>query len=117
MSIESEYRAFLRGKALPNPHKGSNKAAKLYETFHGKTPAKTRTVNLPTPKALVELGRAVAIEYECTKRNGVKPSRAGKKNVFRHEMPKGNILSTDESGTLLIIRGPKLKVKKSGINH
>lgn len=116
MNIDKEYRAFLRGKALPNPSPES-KAERLFKTFHGKNPSKTRKVEISTPKALVELGRAVAIEYECTKRNGVKPSRAGKKNVFRHEMPKGNILSSNENGTLLIIRGPKLSVKKSGINH
>lgn len=103
-------------KPLRNPHK-SSKGAKLYETFHGKTPKTTKTVNLPPIREMVVLGRAVAIEYECEKLNGVKPSRAGKRNIFRHEMPKGNILSTNESGSILIVRGPKLSVKESGINH
>ena len=95
----------------------NKKSEDLYETFHGKKAKTRKTVTIPDIKELVYLGRAVAVEYECTKKNGVKSSRSGKRNVFRHEMPKGNILSTDSTGRILIIRGPKLSIKESGINH
>lgn len=84
-----------------------------YKMFHGKAPRRVDEIDLHVPRRLIRLGRAVAVEYECSKRNG---GGTGKPEIFRHTFGKGTILCMDETKRhQLYIIGDKLKVTEAGI--
>ena len=91
-------------------------AKKTYSDFQGKKSKSVKRVADYRPETLVILGRAVKITYECSKKNGVDPRFAGKKNLFVHELDRDALLYYDPKGRVLLIRSDKLTVKKSGIN-
>jgi hypothetical protein len=88
------------------------RAKSIREAFQGEPSESSRTVRKPAPLVLVELGRAVAIEYESAKRNG---GGDGKKATYRHKFAAGDVLATDQSGKVLYIIGPRLRVNSRGI--
>lgn len=88
---------------------------KKYRKFHGHRPRIRGAVWIDTPEGLVRLGRAVAIEYECSKYNG---GGDGKKAVYRHEFDQGAALYMDEKAARqLYIIGDKIRVTSAGIEH
>lgn len=82
-------------------------AIRTYRRFHKKEPDKITEIDFPTPKTLVCLGRAVAVEYE-SKKKFVGQKR--KTNVFRHEIGKGVMIYTDETGKWLFVSGGRFHV-------
>ena len=86
-----------------------------YFEFHGKQSSKRRTVDFNVPRRLVVLGRARAIEYECSKKHG---GGDGTTAVYRHEFTTPMVLCMDErKGKQLYILGSKLKVTQAGVEH
>lgn len=86
-----------------------------YFEFHGKPPARWRNVDFHLPKRLVVLGKAIAIEYECSKKHG---GGDGTKAIYRHKFETPMVLCMDErKGKQLYILGGKLKVTNSGVEH
>lgn len=91
------------------------KAIADYREFHGKPPRKSSRVNFHNPKRLVRLGRAVAIEYECSKKNG---GGDGRKAIYRHVFETPMALCMDEKkGKQLYILGDDLIVTDRGIEN
>lgn len=67
------------------------------------------------PKELIILGKAMAVEYECSKYNG---GGDGKKAVYRHEFETPCYVCMDRSGKRqLYIVGNRLKVTEAGIEN
>lgn len=90
-------------------------AADRYAEFHGREPRAESGVNFHVPRKLIYLGRAVAIEYECDKRNG---GGDGKKAVYRHEFETPVKVCMDETGRRqLYVIGSRLVVDDEGIKN
>lgn len=86
-----------------------------YRAFHGRGPRRRTKINVHYPEAMIKLGRAVAIEYECDKLNG---GGDGTRAVYRHQFDRGAYLYMDERGRKqLYILGPKIVVTDAGIEH
>lgn len=88
------------------------RAERLRAAFQGEEVDSATPVRKPNPLVLVNLGRAVAIEYESDKLNG---GGDGKKATYRHKFAPGDVLATDQDGKTLYIIGPKLRVNSRGI--
>ena len=89
---------------------------RMFETFHGKPPKNLVEIGWEDPPYLVELGLCEAVEYKTNKINGAPKDRVGKMTQYRHSMlGKGNRLYTNPEGTMLVIRGPNLRVEDRGI--
>lgn len=80
---------------------------KLYKSFHGKEAKEEYTIDLNDFDCLVELGEAIAIEYEAQKHEDKS------KNIYRHEFKKGAKLLSN--GKQLLIYGDRIKVTERGI--
>ena len=89
-----------------------SKAARKYEEFQGFGPDHVSDVEVPVLESLVFLGKAVAVEYECEKKNG---GGDGSNAIYRHEFHQDDILCCDPSGKMLVVIGPKLRVEDRGI--
>lgn len=90
-------------------------AAEKYREFHGKNPRYTETVDFHTPRKLVYLGEAVAIEYRCSKLNG---GGDGRRAVYRHEFETPAKVCMDETGRkCLYIIGNRIVVDDEGIKN
>lgn len=89
---------------------------KKYFDFHGKNTRKRRDINFHVPKkGLVKLGKATAIEYECSKIHG---GGDGKRAVYRHEFETPVYVYADERmKKQLYIIGERLRVTDAGIEH
>lgn len=88
-------------------------AIEKYRQFHGKEPRRVTAKRFHVPEELVYLGRAVAIEYECSKNNG---GGDGTKAVYRHRFETHAILCMDSKAKgQLYILGSKLAVNSRGI--
>lgn len=86
-----------------------------YEQFHGRRLKRVRKRSLHYPEKLVVLGRAVAVEYECSKYNG---GGDGTRATYRHEFDTPALLCMDERGKKqLYILGPKIRVTQAGIEN
>lgn len=86
-----------------------------YRQFHGKEPKSTQKIRAYPSKRLVVLGKAVAIEYRCSKRNG---GGDGRSAVYRHEFETPVELCMDESGRrFLYLIGDHLTVDDEGIKN
>jgi len=86
-----------------------------YRQFHGREPRTQQRVRVFPSRKLVVLGRAVAIEYRCNKRNG---GGDGRSAVYRHEFETPVDVCMDESGRhLLYLVGDHLKVDDEGIKN
>jgi hypothetical protein len=86
-----------------------------YREFHGKEPRTVQKIRAFPSKRLVVLGRAVAVEYRCSKRNG---GGDGRSAVYRHEFETPVDLCMDESGKrFLYLIGDHLIVDDEGIKH
>ena len=86
-----------------------------YERFHGKRPRTKKDFNFHCPRELVVIGKAIAIEYECSKVNG---GGDGAKHVYRHEFETPAIVCMDETTKKqLYIIGKKVTVTSKGIEH
>jgi hypothetical protein len=91
------------------------KAIEKYEMFHGKRAKVVKQVNLKTPKQLILLGKAHAIEYVTNKING---GGDGTTATYRHVFETPCILAMDQSArNQLYIIGSKLKVTEAGIEN
>ncbi len=100
--------------------KDLDEAVDIYETFHDFEPEEIIEEEVPDDsfiagRVVTKLGNADSITYGSNKWN-----KKNKKKVeyYIHELGKDCELLTNPSGTELIIRDPKgrLKVKSSGIN-
>jgi hypothetical protein len=90
-------------------------ARRKYEEFHGRPVRYVKDVRINVPEKLIRLGRATAIEYECSKFNG---GGDGKRAVYRHEFETPCDLAMDESGRRqLYIIGHRLRVTEAGIEN
>jgi len=90
-------------------------AESRYQQFHGKPVPRKRQWDFHTPKQLVILGEAVAIEYRCDKLHG---GGDGKKAVYRHKFDSGAFVCMDETGRKQIyVVGPKITVTEAGIEN
>ena len=90
-------------------------AERKYAEFHGKEPKRETGVNFHVPKRLVFLGRAVAIEYRCSKYNG---GGDGKSAIYRHEFETPAVVCMDETGRKqLYVIGPQITVDEAGIKR
>jgi len=86
-----------------------------YRRFHGKDPDAAGKIRFDVPRGMVLIGRAVAVEYECSKWHG---GGDGRKAVYRHKFGPGAILCMDEKHRRqLYIIGTKVKVTAAGIEH
>ena len=91
----------------------SEKARKLYETFHGKSPRGEKSIKFPKVETLVCLGDAIEIVYKCDKLNG---GGDGRQSEYVDKFKKGAKLFTDQDGRgWLFIHGPQIVVKEPGI--
>lgn len=88
---------------------------KRYFTFHGKSAKKSKEYDFHIPEELTILGKAIAIEYECSKLNG---GGDGKKAIYRHKFGKKvNLCMDEKTKRQLYIIGDKVKVTKAGIEN
>jgi hypothetical protein len=88
-------------------------ALRKYEEFHGRVPKHEDGIDFHTPKKLVYLGEAVAIEYRCSKLNG---GGDGTRAVYRHEFETPAKVCMDETGRkCLYIIGNRIAVTDEGI--
>jgi len=86
-----------------------------YREFHGKNPRYASSVDFHTPRKLVYLGEAVAIEYRCNKLHG---GGDGKRAVYRHEFETPAKVCMDETGRkCLYIIGNRIVVDDEGIKN
>lgn len=86
-----------------------------YKQFHGKDPRYEQKVRIQPSRKKIVLGRAVAIEYRCSKWNG---GGDGRSAVYRHEFETPVELCMDESGRhVLYLIGDHLKVDDEGIKN
>ena len=90
-------------------------AEERYEDFHGHGIRYRKRYDFHTPKKLVILGKAIAIEYECDKQNG---GGDGKKAIYRHEFETPCFVCMDETGRKqLYVIGSRLKTTEAGIEN
>jgi hypothetical protein len=90
-------------------------AERKYEEFHGREVDKITQINFKTPRKLIVLGKAHAIEYVSNKFNG---GGDGRKATYRHVFETPAIVAMDESGRKqLYIIGSKIKVTDAGIEN
>lgn len=113
------YRSEIDSQALhyrDNPKMKRNPSASAdYREFHGKAPRRSRRVNFHVPKRLTVLGKAIAVEYQCSKLHG---GGDGKTAIYRHEFETPMYLCMDEQkGKQLYIVGPNLIVTEAGIEN
>ena len=86
-----------------------------YAEFHGKAPRRLSGIEFHQPKKLVFLGKAVAIEYRCNKRNG---GGDGRTAIYRHEFETPSVVCMDETGRKqLYIIGTRITVDDEGIKR
>ena len=86
-----------------------------YRAFHGREPSVLSKIDFNVPEKLVYLGKAVAIEYSCKKRNG---GGDGRMATYRHTFKGGVILAMDKSAKKqLYIIGKNVRVTSSGIEN
>ena len=86
-----------------------------YEQFHGKRYRKISGIEFHIPKGLVFLGKAIAIEYQCSKRNG---GGDGRSAIYRHEFETPATVCMDEKGKRqLYIIGNSITVDDEGIKR
>lgn len=93
-----------------------SKAVNKYREFHGRNPRYAKTITIPdTPRTMIRLGKAIAIEYECDKLHG---GGDGKKAVYRHEFETPcHVLITPKGDNIIYITGSKLKTTQAGIEN
>jgi hypothetical protein len=84
--------------------------AQRFAQFHRRAPDRVTQIDLPPIRALVYLGKAVAIEYESDKRAFRRDYRIPKSRRYRHVFSRPVTLYTEKSGRVLIVLGGKLKV-------
>lgn len=90
-----------------------SKGVRRFRAFHGYEEDDVAEIEwLADPGSMVILGRAVSITYESDKLNG---GGDGEPCLYEHKFHKDDVLVCDESGTMLAIVGPKLKVTHRGI--
>lgn len=95
--------------------KPKKSAQRKYHDFHGRTVQWKKKFDFHTPKTLIILGKAIAVEYECDKLHG---GGDGKKAIYRHEIETPAYVCMDETGRRqLYIVGNKLKVTEAGIEN
>ncbi len=80
---------------------------KLYNKFHGKEADAEYEIEIDDFDVLVELGDAIAIEYEAKKHDDKS------KQIYRHKFKKGAKLLSN--GKQLLIYGEKITVTERGI--
>lgn len=86
-----------------------------YEEFHGRRLKRIRRRTIHYPEKLIVLGKAVAIEYECSKYNG---GGDGTKATYRHVFETPSLVCMDERGKKqLYIIGSKIRVTEAGIEN
>lgn len=86
-----------------------------YEEFHGRKLRRISKVTFRHPKKLIILGKAVAIEYECSKYNG---GGDGKRAIYRHEFETPALVCMDEQGkTQLYVIGKDIRVTSAGVEN
>jgi hypothetical protein len=81
-------------------------AVKRFKTFHKKAPNRIGSVDFRIPKALVYLGKGVAIEYLSDK--FALGSR--RERLYRHKFGAGVKLYTCPQGRKLFVFGGRLRV-------
>lgn len=88
---------------------------KGYRDFHGHEPRSRKNFRFDSPKGLVILGTAVAVEYATDKYNG---GGDGKYAVYRHEFETPALVCMDEKARRqLYIIGNRIKVTEAGIEN
>lgn len=83
-------------------------AKRKYSQFHGFASTKRTAIDIDLSGDLVYLGRALDIAYNSDKWDKTPKN-------YRHEFDKDDVLLCNAAGNVLIIVGPKLKVKSHGI--
>jgi hypothetical protein len=92
-----------------------NAPRRRYEEFHGRKLKKVRERAFHYPRNLIILGKAVAVEYECSKYNG---GGDGKRATYRHEFETPAYVCMDERGKKQIyIIGRNIRVTEAGIEN
>jgi len=90
-------------------------ARDLYEMFHGHAVRWMKNFQFHTPRQLVVLGKANAIEYITDKYNG---GGDGKMAIYRHEFETPALVCMDErAGKQLYIVGSRIKVTDAGVEN
>lgn len=84
-------------------------SSKLYKDFHGEKSLYVEEITLGCMEVIIDLGKAVAIEYECQKKH----LGDSKKEIYRHTFKKG--VRVYWNGESLIITGGDLTVNERGI--
>ena len=79
----------------------------LYQKFHGKTANTEYEIDIKDFKTVIEIGNAVAIEYQ------VKKQTDRTVHVYRHEFKSG--AKVFSNGKELLIYGKKIKITDRGI--
>lgn len=85
---------------------GKTKAIQAFKRFHGRNPDKESAVDFTPPKSLVYLGRAVAVEYESTK----KLYGNHRPRLYRHKFSGGVRLLAHPNGKWVLVHGGKFRV-------
>jgi len=108
-------------KLMRNPTSRKNKPgrsqleadAKKFMDFTGKLQARVKKQNISWPKRLIALGESTDITYRSDKQVGALPG--GKKRDYIHTLKKHGRIFINPEGTMLVIMGLKLNLKKEGI--
>jgi hypothetical protein len=95
---------------MPSRTQELRAAAKRFKRFQGRAPNRVTAIELPYPKALVYLGRAIAIEYESDKVLKAGDRRQPRQRVYRHELGPGVKIYADPKGRTVFMRGGRFRV-------
>lgn len=88
-------------------------AESRYKSFHGHPPLRRSRIQIKPLRELVRLGEAVEIVYRCNKKNG---GGDGKMAEYQHKFARGATLyCTPDGNAVLLIHGPKIRVREPGI--
>ncbi len=86
--------------------KRASQAEKVYQKFHGRGSSRKTMVDFSPPKSLVSLGRAVAVEYESSKRL----YGTHKPRLYRHKFGSGVQILAHPNGKWLLVYGGRFRI-------
>ena len=89
------------------------KEIKKFKDFSGRLNANVTRRNITWPTKLIHLGKATDVTYRSDKQVGTLPG--GVMRDYIHDLKKHGEIYTNSDGTMIIILGTKINLKKEGI--
>lgn len=87
--------------------------AKKFMDFTGKLEARVKKQNISWPKKLIAIGESTDITYRSDKQVGA--LKGGVKRDYIHSLKKHGRIFVNPEGTMIVIMGLKINLKKEGI--